>query len=111
LLRFLNHPRETHRGAQFPRLRSNLLREFDRVAKIGFGCIKVPLKHLLNMDPPEHAEYRSIVSSSFTPRGVSGLEPEIENITRKVLDDVADRTEVRLRDRHLVQGDRTRPSL
>ena len=54
---------------------------------------EVPLKHLLNMDPPEHAEYRSIVSRSFTPRGVSGLEPEIENITRKVLDDVADRTE------------------
>jgi cytochrome P450 len=54
---------------------------------------EAPLKHLLNMDPPEHAEYRSIVSRSFTPRGVSGLEPEIENITRKVLDDVADRTE------------------
>ena len=44
---------------------------------------EAPLKHLLNMDPPEHAEYRSIVSRSFTPRGVSGLEPEIENITAR----------------------------
>jgi cholest-4-en-3-one 26-monooxygenase len=55
--------------------------------------VEFPLKHLLNMDPPQHGEYRSIVSRRFTPRGVRVLEPEIENITRKVLDDAADRTE------------------
>jgi cholest-4-en-3-one 26-monooxygenase len=51
-----------------------------------------PFRHLLNMDPPEHGDYRSIVSRRFTPRAVRGLQPQIEAITRKVLDDVTGRT-------------------
>jgi cytochrome P450 len=45
------------------------------------------------MDPPDHGEYRAVVSRHFTPRGVRPLQPEIENITRKVLDDVTGRGE------------------
>ena len=52
-----------------------------------------PFRHLLDMDPPDHGEYRVIVSREFTPRGVRPLQPEIENITRKVLDDVTGRGE------------------
>ncbi|HYB89630.1 MAG TPA: cytochrome P450 [Candidatus Binataceae bacterium] len=52
-----------------------------------------PLRHLLNMDPPQHGEYRSIVSRQFTPRAVRALAPQIGEITRKVLDDVADRNQ------------------
>ena len=51
----------------------------------------LPLKHLLNMDPPEHGEYRAILSRYFTPRSVRALEPEVSNITTQVLDDVMDR--------------------
>src|SRR5260370_1447964 len=47
-----------------------------------------PFRHLLDMDPPDHGEYRVIISREFTPRGVRPLHPEIENITRKVLDNV-----------------------
>ena len=50
-----------------------------------------PLKHLLNMDPPQHGEYRSILSQYFTPRSIRALEPEIANITTKLLDDLMDR--------------------
>jgi len=50
-----------------------------------------PFRHLLNMDPPEHGEYRSIVSRRFTPRGVRELEPQIERIAREVLDEVSGR--------------------
>ena len=50
-----------------------------------------PFRHLLDMDPPEHGEYRAILSRHFTPRAVRPLEPEIENITRQVLDDVMGR--------------------
>jgi cholest-4-en-3-one 26-monooxygenase len=50
-----------------------------------------PFRHLLDMDPPVHGEYRSILSRHFTPRGVSPLAPEIERITRKVLDDMTGR--------------------
>lgn len=53
----------------------------------------LPLKHLLNMDPPVHGEYRSILSRHFTPRAVRALEPQVEEITRDVLDSVMDRTE------------------
>jgi cholest-4-en-3-one 26-monooxygenase len=52
-----------------------------------------PFRHLLNMDPPEHGDYRTIVSRRFTPRGVEHLRPEIERITREVLDKFVDRTE------------------
>ncbi len=52
-----------------------------------------PFRHLLDMDPPVHGEYRVIVSRHFTPRGVRPLGPEIERITRKVLDDVTGRSE------------------
>lgn len=34
---------------------------------------ELPLKHLLNMDPPEHGEYRTILSRYFTPRSVRAL--------------------------------------
>ncbi len=53
----------------------------------------LPLKHLLNMDPPEHGEYRRILSTYFTPRSVRALEPEVQKITREVLDDVMGRNE------------------
>jgi cytochrome P450 len=52
-----------------------------------------PFRHLLDMDPPDHGEYRAVVSRHFTPRGVRPLQPEIEKITRKVLDDVTGRGE------------------
>lgn len=46
-------------------------------------------RHLLNMDPPDHAAYRKLVSQHFTPRTVRRLQPEIERITRERLDEVA----------------------
>ncbi len=52
---------------------------------------ELPLKHLLNMDPPQHGEYRTNLSRYFTPRSVRALEPEVANITAKILDDVMDR--------------------
>jgi cytochrome P450 len=52
-----------------------------------------PFRHLLDMDPPVHGEYRAIISRHFTPRGVRPLQPEIEKITRGVLDDLNGRTE------------------
>jgi cholest-4-en-3-one 26-monooxygenase len=54
---------------------------------------EMPLKHLLNMDPPQHGEYRSILSQYFTPRSIRALEPEVANITSQLLDDVMDRKE------------------
>lgn len=43
------------------------------------------------MDPPKHRKYRTLVSQAFTPRVVQGLEPRIEAIGERLLDDVGDR--------------------
>jgi cholest-4-en-3-one 26-monooxygenase len=53
-----------------------------------------PFRHLLTMDPPRHAEYRSIMSRRFTPRSVRELLPKIERITRDVFDRVVGKKEI-----------------
>jgi cholest-4-en-3-one 26-monooxygenase len=51
-------------------------------------------RHLLNMDPPDHAKYRQVASKRFTPRAVQGWEPKIRQITRSVIDAAAQREEI-----------------
>ncbi len=51
------------------------------------------LNHLLNMDPPVHASFRNVASSWFTPRAVSRRRPEVERITRELLDQMAGKSE------------------
>jgi cytochrome P450 len=48
-----------------------------------------PLRMLVNMDPPEHRDYRKLVSGWFTPRAVRSLEARLEEITRDIFDDLA----------------------
>ncbi|HKA15469.1 MAG TPA: cytochrome P450 [Myxococcota bacterium] len=51
-------------------------------------------RHLLNMDPPDHAKYRQVASKRFTPRAVQGWEPKVRQITRDVIDAAAQREEI-----------------
>jgi cytochrome P450 len=46
-------------------------------------------RHLLNMDPPEHAAYRKLTSHRFTPRGLARMTRDIETITTELLDAMA----------------------
>ncbi|HEY6309276.1 MAG TPA: cytochrome P450 [Streptosporangiaceae bacterium] len=41
---------------------------------------------MLNMDPPEHARLRRLLSRSFTPRAVAGLEDRIRGHARAICD-------------------------
>jgi len=52
------------------------------------------LRHLLNMDPPDHAEYRNLASAWFTPRAISRRRPEIERIADDLVEEIADRDEI-----------------
>ena len=65
-----------------------LLRNAPRLAVFPEG--KPPkqriARHLLNMDPPEHAEYRKLASHRFTPRAIQSLRPKIERVARELLD-------------------------
>ena len=51
-------------------------------------------RHLLVMDPPDHAKYRRVASKNFTPRAVQGWEPKIRLITREVIDRAAARERI-----------------
>src|SRR5229473_1154631 len=51
------------------------------------------LLQLLNMNPPEHGSYRSLVNRRFTPRAVQQLTTRVEQIAAEVLDSVANREE------------------
>jgi len=48
---------------------------------------------MLMMDPPEHARYRKLVSSAFTPRRIEALETHVREIVRAILDNVAHKGE------------------
>ena len=46
-------------------------------------------RHLLNMDPPDHARYRRVTSHWFTPRAIRNMDDKVARVTREVLDDAA----------------------
>jgi cytochrome P450 len=45
-------------------------------------------RSLLAMDPPQHRQYRNLVSPSFTPRALSKLSDRITTITQELLDQI-----------------------
>src|SRR6266403_657857 len=47
-------------------------------------------RHLLNMDPPEHAKYRDLVNRRFTPRAVRSLEGEVNEIAEEVVREIGE---------------------
>ena len=50
------------------------------------------VRHLLNMDPPDHARYRRLSSSWFTPRAIRSMDDKVARVTREVLDAAAETT-------------------
>jgi len=46
---------------------------------------------MLNMDPPQHRQFRSLVNKAFTPRMVRSLVPRVEALAERMLDGVAPR--------------------
>jgi len=53
------------------------------------------VRHLLNMDPPEHPKYRSTASSWFTPRAIERRRNEVQRITDDLLSEMAGDGETR----------------
>ena len=45
-----------------------------------------PEGSILHMDPPEHAEYRRVVSREFTPRATGAMDAQITRIVNDVFD-------------------------
>jgi len=47
-----------------------------------------PVRMLLNMDPPEHHEYRALVNRRFTPRALEPIWAQVDDIATQILDAV-----------------------
>jgi cytochrome P450 len=45
---------------------------------------------IIEMDPPEHTRYRSLVNLAFTPRRTATLEPRVRQIAHELIDGVAE---------------------
>ncbi|TCP57956.1 cytochrome P450 [Tumebacillus sp. BK434] len=54
---------------------------------------------LINMDPPKHMRYRTLVSQAFTLKAVQNLAPRIEELARELIDEVLDQGEIDLVER------------
>lgn len=48
---------------------------------------------MIFMDPPLHTRYRLLVNKGFTPRGAQRLEPRIQRLARRIVDEVIERGE------------------
>ncbi|MER6532305.1 cytochrome P450 [Streptomyces sp900105755] len=61
--------------------------------KIGFRFLDEELigKYLLVADPPQHTRLRGLITRAFTARRVAGLEPRIQEITDRLLDEMLPR--------------------
>ncbi|MGY5057795.1 cytochrome P450 family protein [Streptomyces sp. 900105755] len=61
--------------------------------KIGFKFLDEELigKYLLVADPPQHTRLRGLITRAFTARRVAGLEPRIQEITDRLLDEMLPR--------------------
>jgi len=51
-------------------------------------------RHLLNMDPPEHARFRKLASAHFTPRAVERLRADVDAIAREIVDELVGEGEI-----------------
>ncbi len=54
----------------------------------------LPARMLLNMDPPEHHAYRSLVNKRFTPRAMHGIASRVDGIAKGILDAIPESGEV-----------------
>ena len=48
---------------------------------------------MLNMDPPQHRQYRALVSQAFTPRIIANLHGQVRAMVTQIIDDVVERGE------------------
>jgi cholest-4-en-3-one 26-monooxygenase len=48
---------------------------------------------MLNMDPPQHRQYRTLVNQAFTPRMINNLHGQVRTMVKEIVDGVVERGE------------------
>jgi cytochrome P450 len=56
-----------------------------RASDEGLGAMRI----IIEMDPPEHREFRKVTSPSFTPRAVRSLDEVVDRSARELVDELA----------------------
>lgn len=56
--------------------------------------LEVSAMIMISMDPPQHAKYRRLVATGFTPKMTERLRGAVGEAVRTILDDLPDRAEV-----------------
>lgn len=54
---------------------------------------RIPIRTIINMDPPEHREYRKVASPYFTPRAIGALDDLVKRTARSLIDGLGDEGE------------------
>ena len=49
---------------------------------------------IIQMDPPVHSQFRSLVSKAFNTRQMAALEPMVNSISQELIDDLAGKTKI-----------------
>jgi cholest-4-en-3-one 26-monooxygenase len=55
---------------------------------VGSDQAELPVRMLLNMDPPEHRTYRSLINKRFTPRALARITGQVDAIADAILDEL-----------------------
>ncbi|HZR20359.1 MAG TPA: cytochrome P450 [Verrucomicrobiae bacterium] len=55
------------------------------------SSVPAPKNWFIFSDPPRHTKMRALISRAFTPRMVADLEPQIRELSRRLLDAVVER--------------------
>lgn len=55
------------------------------------GPAEIPVRMIVNMDPPDHGEYRKLVNARFMPRSITQVQDYVENLVARTLDNAAAR--------------------
>ena len=61
----------------------------DPMSELAFGDHKM----MLMMDPPQHTEYRKLISREFTQGPAGALAPRVQALARQIVDEVIERGE------------------
>ena len=78
----------------FQRFSANRTPTAEQLTAMGLSALtplaEVMVRQMLFLDPPAHGRVRGLASKAFTPRRVEVLRGHIQDITRRLLDDVQD---------------------
>ncbi len=68
--------------------RSDMMKSVTPYRNLDSRTLDLFMSTMLMKDPPDHTRLRTLVNRAFTPRQMLALEPNIEKITRSLLDEL-----------------------